>query len=65
MTSKKRSQASLKALKREGHSAASPTALSRHATQVAKERGPAKRHQSAVKAVRTKGQTLHPRGKAA
>lgn len=65
MIKKKRSRATLKALKKEGHSAASPTALSRHATRVAKERGPAKRHQSAVKAVRTKGQTLHSRGKAA
>jgi Family of unknown function (DUF6496) len=50
-----RSRAVEKALKREGHSAASPSSLSRQAKQSARQRGPAARKQSAQKAVRTKG----------
>jgi hypothetical protein len=56
-TSSKRSAATRKALKREGHSAASPQSLSRQATQSARKRGPAARHEAAMKAVRTKGKT--------
>jgi hypothetical protein len=69
--SSKRSAAIHKALEREGHSAASPEALSKQAKTAARRRtagersaaakqasrtkGPAKRHQAAEKAVRTKG----------
>ena len=53
--SAKRSRATLGALKREGRSAASHTALSRHSKAVARQRGPAARTSSAQKAVRTKG----------
>jgi len=52
--SKKRSQAVTSALKREGHVAASHTALSRQAHSSAKKRGPAKRSQAAKKAARTR-----------
>lgn len=55
--SRKRSRAVSGALKREGHSAASRTALSRQAHSSARKRGSAARHRAAVKAVRTKGQT--------
>jgi hypothetical protein len=52
--SKKRSQGVTSALKREGHAAASHTALSRQARSSAKKRGPAKRSQAAKKAARTR-----------
>lgn len=52
--SKKRSQAVTFALKREGHAAASHTALSRQAHSSAKKRGPANRSQAAKKAARTR-----------
>jgi len=52
--SRKRSQATLKALKREGRAAASEKALSRHARAVARQRTPAQRSASAKKAARTR-----------
>jgi len=54
-TSAKRSQATERALKREGRSAASHKALSRQARGAAKKRRAASRHNAAVKASRTKG----------
>ncbi len=51
-----RSRATSKALKREGHSAASKTNLARQARSSARARGPEARHQAAEKAVRTKGE---------
>ena len=51
-----RSRAVRSALKREGHSAASRSALSRQARTTARRRGAAARHRAAEKAVRTKGQ---------
>lgn len=56
-TSPRRSRATSGALKREGHQAASRTALSRQAESSARRRGRASRHQAAEKAVHTKGQT--------
>lgn len=53
--SPKRSRATLGALKKEGHSAASKSALSRQTTQAARRRGHASLHNAAMKAVRTKG----------
>jgi hypothetical protein len=53
--SPRRSKATEKALKREGHEAASSTALSRHAKAAAKKRTATERSASARKAVRTKG----------
>ena len=53
--SAKRSRATLGALKREGHSAASHQSLARQARSAARKRGPAARHQAAAKALRTKG----------
>ncbi|MGB2667663.1 MAG: hypothetical protein WAK48_26940 [Candidatus Acidiferrum sp.] len=53
--SRVRSRATLNALKREGHSAASPANLSKQARTVAQRRGSQSRHQSAEKAIRTKG----------
>jgi len=50
-----RSRATSRALKREGHSAASHQSLSKQAHATARQRGPAARHSSAAKAVRTKG----------
>ena len=50
----RRSRATSNALKREGHSAASHRALSRHAKSSARKRGPASRHRAAQKAVRTR-----------
>jgi hypothetical protein len=50
-----RSRAIVKALQREGHSAASPLALARHARASARKRGKAARSQAALKGVRTKG----------
>src|SRR5688572_12494766 len=54
-TSRRRSRASLRRLRRYGHKAASPKALSRHAHQVASQRTARERSASARKAVRTKG----------
>ncbi|MGH8192043.1 MAG: DUF6496 domain-containing protein [Rhodanobacteraceae bacterium] len=53
--SPKRSRATRKALKREGHSAASKQALSRHARKSARNRTASERSQAAKKAARTKG----------
>lgn len=53
--SAKRSRAVEGALKREGHSAASRSSLSKQARQSARQRGSAARKQAARKAVRTKG----------
>ncbi len=50
----KRSRATTRALKREGHSAASKTALSRHARAVAAKRSAASRSRSARKAAATR-----------
>ncbi|HEV2963717.1 MAG TPA: DUF6496 domain-containing protein [Candidatus Angelobacter sp.] len=55
--SRTRSRATSAALKREGRSAASPKSLARQARSAARVRGPAARHQAAMKAVRTKGKT--------
>jgi hypothetical protein len=52
--SARRSRATSAALKREGHSAASRQSLSKQAHATANSRGPAARHRSAMKAVRTK-----------
>lgn len=52
--SRKRSQARLKVLKREGQAAASKEALSRHARAAARKRTPAQRSASAKKAARTR-----------
>jgi hypothetical protein len=49
-----RSRAAKQALRREGRAAASHTALSRHAHQVARERSPRERSASARKAARTR-----------
>jgi hypothetical protein len=53
--SRVRSRATLKALKREPRSSASKKSLSRFARAAARKRGSQARHQSAVRAVRTKG----------
>jgi len=53
--SRKRSRATLAALKREGHTAASHTALSRQAHAAAGRRSAASRSGAAKKAARTKG----------
>lgn len=53
-TSAKRSRATLAALKKEGRSAASKTALSRHATKAAKKRSAASRSRAAKKAAATR-----------
>src|SRR6267142_1512015 len=53
-TSAKRSRATLKMLKREGHSAASKTALSRHARAAAAKRSAASRSRAAKKAAATR-----------
>jgi hypothetical protein len=50
----KRSRATMAALKREGHSAASHASLSREAKTVARRRGATSRSQSARKAARTR-----------
>ncbi|HZR28599.1 MAG TPA: DUF6496 domain-containing protein [Terriglobales bacterium] len=52
-----RSQATSKALKREGRSAASRQSLSRQTRSAAQQRSSASRRQAAIKAVRTKGKT--------
>jgi hypothetical protein len=54
-TSAKRSRGVTRALKREGSSAASHSALSKQAQRTARQRGSAARKQAAKKAVRTKG----------
>ena len=54
-TSAKRSRGISRALKREGHAAASRSSLSRQARTSARQRGSASRKQAARKAVRTKG----------
>ena len=53
-TSRKRSQAALKALKREGRAAASKQALSKHAHSVARGKSAAERSAAAKKAARTR-----------
>jgi hypothetical protein len=53
--SRKRSRASAKALKREGHAAASHEALSRQTRSAARKRSAADRSAAAKKAARTKG----------
>jgi hypothetical protein len=52
--SRKRSQATLKALKRENRSAASKQALSKHARSVAHRKSAAERSETAKKAARTR-----------
>jgi hypothetical protein len=52
-----RSRATSRALKRQGHSAASPSSLSRQARTSARQRGASDRHRAARKAVQTKGRT--------
>lgn len=52
--SKTRSRATSKALKKEGHSAASKESLSRHAHAVARKRSAASRSRSAKKAAKTR-----------
>jgi len=54
-TSRRRSKATTDALKREGHSAASHTALSKQAHRAASKRTAAERSASAKRAARTKG----------
>jgi uncharacterized protein DUF6496 len=54
--SRKRSQATLKALKREGRVAASKQALSRQTRAAARKRSPAERSAAARKAARTRGE---------
>ncbi len=56
-TSATRSRAILKALRREGHSAASRQALARHARSAARRRGKRSLHVAAEKAVHTKGRS--------
>ena len=56
-TSRRRSRAVSGALKREGHSAASPKNVARQARSAAQARGPVARHEAAMKAVHTKGKT--------
>ena len=50
-----RSRATKKALKREGHAAASTQAVARHARKAARQRSPGERSAAARKAARTKG----------
>ena len=56
-----RSRATSRALKREGHSAASHQSLSRQARSNARQRGAVARRGSAMKAVRTKSRSQAPR----
>jgi len=56
-TSAKRSRATSRALKREGHTAASQESLSRQGKKAAKKRGATARHRAAEKAAVTKGKT--------
>jgi hypothetical protein len=55
MVNPRRSRAIMNVLKKEPRSSASHRALSRHAHQAAKDRGPLDLKQAAAKAVRTKG----------
>jgi hypothetical protein len=55
--SRVRSRAISNALKREGHSAASRSSLSKQARSAARRRGSRSRHTSAMKAIRTKGKS--------
>jgi hypothetical protein len=55
--SRKRSLATTRALQREGHAAASKTALSRHARKAAAKRTRAERSASAKKAARTRARS--------
>jgi hypothetical protein len=57
--SRSRSRATLRALKREGHGAASKTRLSRQARTAARKRSAAARSRSARQGARTKGPALH------
>jgi hypothetical protein len=59
--SARRSRATSRALKREGHKAASKKSLAAQARRASRTRGVSARHRSAMKAVRTKG----PRGRSA
>ncbi len=59
-SSRKRANSSLRALRREGSSSASPAALSRFAKASARKRGSASRHRAAVKAAQAR---LHHRPK--
>ena len=52
-----RSRATSSALKREGHSAASPKSLAKQAKSAARSRGAVSRHRAAMKAVQTKGKS--------
>jgi hypothetical protein len=52
--SAKRSRATRDALKKEGHSAASPKSISKQAHVAARKRSAAERHRAALQAVRTK-----------
>lgn len=54
--SARRSLAVSRTLRREGHEAASPRALSQHARSAARSRSAASRHQAATKAARTRTQ---------
>ena len=56
-TSRTRSRASTKALRREGHSPASHSALSRQTRSAARRRKHSSVHNAAMKAIRTKGQS--------
>lgn len=56
-TSQTRSRAIEGALQREGRTAASHSSVSRQAKSSARKRGAAARHQAAMKAVRTKGES--------
>jgi hypothetical protein len=56
-TSVRRSRATSAALKKEGHSAASPQSLAKQARSSAQRRGASARRSSAVKAAQTKGKT--------
>ena len=53
--SRKRSRATLNALRREGHGAASHEQLGAQARSSSRRRGPADRHRASMQAVRTKG----------
>ena len=57
--SARRSRATREALKHEGHSAASPKALSRQASSAARRRSAASRSEAAKKAAKTRKRTGH------
>jgi hypothetical protein len=56
-TSRNRSRAIMNALRRERHSSASHSALSRQTRSAARRRGHSSLHNAAMKAIRTKGQS--------